>query len=75
MTALDLMIANGTLLSLTPQNNPHLWKAAMVRVTSALRLTPLTEAPHACSKMGVSKAVAFDRSSLLFGPVLTYHQW
>ena len=36
--SLDLALANGTMLTITPQSQPHLWKAAQV----ALSPTPQT---------------------------------
>lgn len=38
--SLDLALANGTMLTITPQSQPHLWKAAQVALTpfSGVRL-------------------------------------
>ena len=40
-TELEVALANATVITVTPQSNPHLFKALMVRCTHALEAFPL----------------------------------
>lgn len=41
ISSLDLALANGTLITLTPESNPHLWKAAQVSISSTQHESPM----------------------------------